>query len=247
MIRFCSSLTFAFFAALATLAAQTGPVAPAVDESTTFRIMTTVGSATDLRFDPRPGTEPVPLMITRSPSKRYSRPPGDKLVLYRLLPVPPDAPAGTKPVKDIAAEIPLPAEQVALIIVVAPLPNEKLAAKVLTDDSKKHPAGALRIINLSDMPAMVALNETRHEAAPASSMIVPQGTGGILVQVAVANTGGWSLAFRKERLARPELHSYGFIFNYAPDPELGLDPTPPPAIVRIISEKAPAPPEKARS
>lgn len=241
-LRFLLALVFAFVSI--PLPSRSAPVA---NPSATFRILSVVGSYTDLSFDSRPGRDATAIAISRAPSPPYLRPSGDKLVLYRMLAVPAGAAPDAKPVKEIAAEIPLPAGELPLLIVVAPIPDGKLAAKVLTDDPAKHPAGMLRLINFSTLPAMIAINDARYEANPAESKFIPQGTGGTLLQVAVQQAGRWDLAFRKERLFRPELRSYGFIFNYSPDPELGAEPTPPPAIFRLINEKAPALPSSPSS
>lgn len=217
--------------------AQTASAPPA----RTFRIFSIVGSFTDFKYEPKRGAEPIRLGIGPLPTRAYTAPVGSDLIIYRETPPPPEAPPGTKPTRSIVAQVDLPASLPRSLIIVAPLADGTFATRVIDDDPAQHPAGTLRLVNLSAFPASVALDRDAHPIEAGASSIVAYGSGGKLVQLAVQQKGAWTISYSEEHMSRPELHAYGFIFNYAPAPDLKPDPQAAPAIFRLFMDPLPAP------
>ncbi|MFA6960505.1 MAG: hypothetical protein WC205_07140 [Opitutaceae bacterium] len=222
------------------LHAQTSP-APTAPAARTFRIFSIVGSFIDYKYELKRGAEPIRLSIGPLPTRAYVAPAGADLIIYREVPPPPDSPPGTKPTRSIIARVELPAAQPRSLVIVAPLADGTFATRVLDDDPAQHPAGTLRLVNLSTFPAAVALDRSTHPVDSGASSVVAYGAGGKLVQLAVQKQGAWTVSYSEEHMSRPELHAYGFIFNYAPAPDLQPDPQAAPAIFRLFMDRLPAP------
>ncbi|HEY9247964.1 MAG TPA: hypothetical protein VIO38_02485 [Rariglobus sp.] len=206
----------------------------------TFRIFSIVGSFTDFKYEPKRGAEPIRLGIGPLPTRAYTVPTGSDLVIYKEVPPPPGSPPGTKPGQSIVARVDLPASLPRSLVIVAPLADGTFATRVIDDDPARHPAGTLRLVNLSSFPAAVALDRDTHPVDVGASSVVDYGSGGKLVQLAVEKQGAWTISYSEEHMSRPELHAYGFIFNYAPAPDLQPDPQAAPAIFRLFMDRLPA-------
>ena len=215
---------------------------PASAPVRTFRILTVVGAITDLKYDLRPGRPGTPVVISAVPFAAYPIPGDNHLVLYREVPPPPAAPPGTPPTKVPVAEAQVSSNTPRVLVAIIPAASNHVTTVVVEDDPAKHPAGQLRVINLSALNAVVALDRRQYPLASGGSEQVAWGKGGVLVQVAAKKDGEWKIAFRKERLARAHARGYGVIFDYIPDPAMNEDPkSPPPATVHFFSENVPPP------
>jgi hypothetical protein len=217
----------------------------------TFRIFSVGGTFDDLRFDPAPGRNALKLLVAPSPSEPYPVPVSGKLALYRELPVPADAPPGTKPKQEEAARIDIPAEWNRSLIIIAAAADRRFTAKIINDDFEKHPAGVLRAVNFSSFQAGLRLNQDTHLIAVGDEALLPFSSGAVLVQVAVGKEGKWELILSRERATAPRRHSYLFIFdNTPPPPGAGGGTAPPvssrPAFVNYFTEPVPVPAESSR-
>lgn len=228
-------LTVFFPVMRAQSSAQSGGPAPR-----TFRILTVTSFIPGVSYDAGVGSKPTSLSINVQPFKAYPVPANNRLVLYREVPPPPDAPPGTPPRKQTLAEAELPARVARVLVVVIPEGADREAGYrlvVIDDDPAEHPAGKLRLINFSKLEAAVALNRDRHTVAAGRSIMVESGQGGVLVQVAAQKSGQWKMVFRQERLGRGDTRDYGLVFDYVYDPAMDDDPaSPPAATVRFFSE-----------
>ena len=219
------------------LPAQPGDVPPA-PPARTFRVICGGNwSEPPVKYDLN--TKPVTLEIGRSLSPAYICPAQTQLTLYNELPPPADAAPGTKPKKQTLATLTLPADQTKSLVVLVPDVSGKISFRTVPDDFKKHPGGTLRVLNFSSFPAAVAINDQQYMAPlEAPEVIVPFSAGGTLIQSAIQQSGKWISVYRRERIARPRLHTYGFIFNFIS--EIGAkDETPPPTSFILFGEIAP--------
>ena len=207
-----------------------GPLIPA----RTFRVICGGNwQAPSIKYDLN--SRPVTLEVERALSQPYVCPSGN-LVLYNEIPPPPDATPGTPPRKQVLATLPMASEQTRFLVVLTPDQTGKISFKIVSDDVEKHPAGTLRILNFSDFAAAVALNSDQYTVPQDSSNVVmPFASGGTLIQSAIQKDGKWIPTYRRERIARPRLHSYGFVFNFIS--EIGAqDVGPPPTAFMLIGE-----------
>jgi hypothetical protein len=232
MNRFLLLLAGLIFASYS-LGAQTDQ--PPTDR--TFRIFSVVHSFPDLRLDVS-GSRTIRVDIQRNLSDAYPCPTGATLALYREIPPPSDAPAGTPPRKEMMLQAALPADLPRVIVIVAPGRNDQLSAIVLDDNPAKHARGELRMVNLSRQQAALMINSQSYSLDSGASKLMPYTSGNVLIRMAVLTAGSqWALAYSKERIARPDVRAYGFIFDYMADPEVEGDGAPPPALVRFFTER----------
>lgn len=220
------------------LAAQS----PAPETARTFRVFSAVGRFSDLKFDNGPG-KTTRIEVVGKPLDEYTVPGKGTLSLYREVPPPPEAPAGSPPRKKVVAQVTIPATQVRTLVVLIPENDGVFRAYALDDGPARHHAGTIRLINLSRLGAAVALSDTPYTLpVGAPELIAPFDGGAILIRVAVQNHNNWVPAFRMEGVARPTLRSYGFIFDFMDDPGVDHGGMPPPALVRLFTEAAAAKP-----
>lgn len=232
---------------LGAVAAHAEPAGP------TFRIISAFGSYTGLFYDQTAGSPKtaVAVNLNQGLSHRYPRPAGTKLELYRIVPPPPDSPAGTKPVRQVVVSATLPAGQPDCIVVTLPSSLDPLAplqSHVIPGDADSHKAGTVKVINFSNLNAAVAVDEANRLVGAGATSLFKVRPGCVLLQAAVQQGEGWASAFRGERLLAASLRGYVFIFDYRVDPDYGPVPQPPPAVVKTFFEVSPdAAPQLARS
>ena len=233
-------LSCLFFAVVCLLSRTPETLAAQPEGVHTFRVICGGNwQAAPIKYDLN--KTPVAIETERSLSLAYACPPEDTLVLYNEIPPPPDAPSGTRPRKQVLATLPLPPDQSKTLVVMVPDSSGKISFSAVPDDFKKHPGGTLRILNFSSYPVAVAINDRQYTAPlEAPDVIVPFGSGGTLIQSAIRKDGKWMPVFRRERIARPRLHTYGFVFNFIS--EIGAkDDLPPPTNFILFGELAPPP------
>ncbi|MFH1497332.1 MAG: hypothetical protein ABII82_05845 [Verrucomicrobiota bacterium] len=230
--------------------ALTGFAQPDAPERT-FRIFSVGGTFDDLRFDPAPGRNALKLLVAPSPSESHPAPASGKLVLYRELPMPADAPPGAKPKQEEAVRVDIPSGWNRSLIIIAAAPERRFTAKVINDDFEKHPAGVLRALNFSSFQAGLRLNQDTHLIDMGDEALLPFSSGAVLVQVAVGKEGKWELILSRERATAPRRHSYLFIFDNTPPPpgaggEAAAQTSSRPAFVNYFTEPVPVPDESTR-
>lgn len=204
-----------------------------------FRVVTTVGSIGELMFD-RTSRDTVRLNIRSRLSRPIEIPSSGALDLYRELPPPPDSPAGTKPTKETVATLSFPASLTKAIVVIAQNGNGSgYRAVVFSDDIRDHPAGTLRVFNLSRMNSAVKINQSVGTIEAGNTKIMPYPPGPADIQLAVQRGAGWNVAFDKGRISHPNLRAHVFVFDYQKDPEIDDLGPPPPALVRFFTESVP--------
>ncbi|MET0261828.1 MAG: hypothetical protein ABW223_02935 [Rariglobus sp.] len=217
----------------------------------TFRILSLIGSRTDLKYEPVYGKPPEPLHLFQAVSRAYPLPRNGRLELFREIPPPPDAPRGTPHKREIflTAQIPAGAKQ-SLVIVWPAGKNVRgpLSARVLPDDPARHLARSVQVLNLSRFPSSVALGAEHFDFAAGESRLVPitEGRLRILVQAAIKKDTQWESVYRAERRIGEKLRGFIFVCDFMQDPDYDTDPQPPPVLVKSFFEPAPEPPVLAR-
>jgi len=214
------------FAATTARPAPATPVAPA-----TFRLIAINSSLSDVFYEPAPGKDPVPLTVRKSPTKDYPRPTAPTLEIFRLIPPPPDAPKGTKPTRQIVATAKLGTNESSLVIL-SQSGADSFASLVVPDDAKTHPAGTLRVVNLSKRPVGVALDDTVTELASKSSKLLKIGAGQKIFKLRFAHNGAgaWDGFWDQSILFYPEVRTFAFIHDIpgVPEPQVKLRTERPP-------------------
>jgi hypothetical protein len=199
-----------------------------------------VGLISELKIDLGP-KKTVNLTITSRLSRPVPMPVTGALTLYRELPVPPDSPPGTKPIKEVVATLNFEKSWSKAIVVIAQNPTTSAYQSIIfNDDEKTHPAGTLRLFNLSRMSTALSVNKAVETVPPGKAQLMTYSLGPNTIQIAVQRGSSWSLAFNKGRIARPNIRAHMFVFDYQPDPEVDDLGMPPPALVRFYTESAPS-------
>lgn len=148
----------------------------------------------------------IEMFITSGRFSQQYPSPSSTLELYRMIPVPPNAPEGTEPIKQIMAQIPMSAAKEQIVFVAISNEGSVLPLKGLAVPSskEKHPIGHARLINLSSHKGAIAIDGERLISPPRSiDAIIPfeAGTSDIIIAVDVQERGRWAeLTGRKLRL-----------------------------------------------
>lgn len=205
------------------------------EETASFRLMAVVGSFSDLKFDSADGV--ITPVIGQRPGTLYPRPLAGTLALFRELPAPAESPPGSPPVRVPVANIPIPATRRSLVLL-ASTPGGGVVYHVIDDDPSRHPAGTLKVWNLSQFPLAQALNREMIQVPPGQSGSIAVSEREDLIQVAVFKDDKWKTAYRREMKLSPYYRYYALVFDYIKDPETPPDPLPPPASVRFFYERS---------
>lgn len=239
----------AFLFACTGLLAQPAPAVP--QPATSFRLLSTLGSHTDLKYQPTRGQPPIDLLLNQSPSTRYPRPSSGLLQVFRELPPPPDSPPDTPPVRQIVFETRLPADKPSSLIVTQPAGGNPaspfLDVHVLADSLEQHGPGQLGVLNLSRYKIALAIDRDTHEFSAGTTTYIrlPKAAGRMLFRAAtLTKANHWSLYYKGEQRLSPIHRGYLIITNYLDDPDYGVTPNPPPVRQRLLFEFVPAASEK---
>lgn len=189
-----------------------------------FRFVALGQNYDDVFFDSH--NAPVPVVANSgSFSPAYPAPKTGKLALYRLTPPPPDAPAGTRPVRTVVAEIVYPSETGKAIVLLypgragEPLPISGLA---IADPEDGHTVGHARIFNLSSLTAAVGADQTVAEVPPRSTdRKVSFGVGPMQIKVAAQTGSGWQVVMAMERNLPANLRLFVLLVDAPPAYEGG--------------------------
>ncbi|MBW8780591.1 MAG: hypothetical protein JF599_01700 [Verrucomicrobia bacterium] len=203
--------------ALSGLASANAEIPP---QGRSFRLLNTKGVLEDLVFDLN--GEKVPVFSTTSTlSQPYPCPSTGSLTLYREIPPPSSAPPGTKPTKEIVAEVKIPKDYAQCIVLLAPLSGEaspKFQGVVFEDIPKEHKPGTFRLINLSSLDSALSLNRQVTSAASGQSIITPYelNEGILQLKLAVKQGNAWSQAIGSERRMAANMRAFGIVLNDKP-------------------------------
>ncbi len=231
----CVALALAF-AFVARLDAQTAT-------ARSFRVVTTVGAISDLKFDRGP-RDTVSLLIRSTLSDPILLSGARTVELYREIPPPPGSPPDAQPTRQTVVTLVFPESMRRAIAVVAPTSPTTYGAMVFDDDHDTHPAGTLKVFNLSAMNAALKVGREVRSIPAGQTALAPYPPGKTLIQLAVQRGDSWPIAMDKGRISRPNLRAYLFVFNYRHDPSLHDEGPPPPALVRFHTESVPSPEAK---
>lgn len=210
----------------------------------TFRVITSVGSIGDLKFDQTPH-KTVTLNIRSQLSDPIVIPESKPLVLYREIPPPPGSPPETPPTKETMATVSFPKDFTQAILIIIPAAPSGYRAVLFKDDRETHPAGAARVFNLSGMAAAIKVNKdiTNIDAGKTQLIPYPLGPNNVNIAVNVQRGGSWAMAFDKGHISRANIRVHVFIFDYKHDAEIDDGKGPPaPALVRFYTESVPPTP-----
>jgi hypothetical protein len=137
------------------------------------------------------------------------------------------APAGTKPTKEIVAEVKIPTTYAQCIVLLAPLSetaSSKFQGVAFEDSPKEHKPSTFRLINLSSLPSALSLNRQVIPAAPGQSIITPYelNEGILQLKLAVQQGNTWNQAAGSERRMAPNMRAFGIVLNDKPAYEEAL-------------------------
>lgn len=191
----------------------------------------------DIKYQTKEGEVDIKLGSSRL-SRAYTLPQSQKLELYRWLPVPPDAPEGTKPEKQILAQIPLAHGEKQIVFTKlilerdAPYPIHGIA---VDDLDENHLPGQARLINLSSFSGAMALEEERAKASPKTSDTIFQfapGMTDIIIAIEINNNGKWAQTFSNRLRLNEKVKVYALIYNHPP-----TDDNPLPVRAQVFTER----------
>ena len=213
--------------------------ARAAPPAATFRLIAINCSLSEAFYEPASSKEPVPLTVRKSPTQDYTRPTTPVLEIFRLIPPPPHSPPDTKPTKQIIARAKLPDTDSSSLVVLTPAGKDTFATLVVPDDAKTHPAGILRVVNLSKCRVGVALDDTITELDAKTSKLLPITPGKQVFKLRFAHngTGAWDGFWDQSMLFTPEVRSFAFIYDApgTPDPQVKLRSERPPGFWKTSS------------
>ncbi len=179
----------------------------------------------EIKYDSKNGEIDVKVS-SRRPAGPYPLPQSQTLELYRWLPVPPNAPEGTKPQKLILGRISLKNSAHQLVIIAlgddGSYPIRGLAINDLDED---HLPGQARLINLSSYRAAMALEGERAQGGPKTTDTIIQfapGMTDIIVAIEVREGGRWTMALSRKLRLNSQLRIYTILYDYPPTPESPL-------------------------
>lgn len=160
----------------------------------TFRVVTIGLSQTDFLYDS--GSEKgLPILSYQGAfSKICTAPSRGTLSLYRMVEPPASAKPGTKPTKEILAEIAYPHDAEKTIVLLYPSePNAPfpISGQVIDDSLGEHKPGMARVINLSSLKIAFTTAKDISFAPPRTlQLVVPFTSGNCHLKMA-AESGGW--------------------------------------------------------
>ncbi len=240
-IRFLALGISLLVCALTGLDAQSTPAAD--PPPATFRLLSTLGSRTDLKYEPVRGQPPVNLVLSRSLSVPHLRPANGLLRAFRELPLPPDAPPGSRPERQTIFEVRLPPDEPSCLVITQPAGGDPaspfLDARVFSDNPEQHGPGRLLVINLSDVTVALAIDQKNEEfpSGKTTYMQLPNGGGHVVCRAAAADKrGDWTLYYKGEHRLSPYHRGYLIITNYLTEPGALRDPKPPPVRQQLFFE-----------
>lgn len=182
---------------------------------------------------------------TRRPSRAYPLPQSKTLELYRWLPIPPNAPEGTKPQKQILSQIPLKHVTKQLVFITTPKDQTTMpiSGVSVSDLDEGHLPGQGRLINLSSYTAAMAMEEERVKAEPKSVDTVihfAPGMTSILVAIEVREGGSWAQSTSNKLRLNDKIKVYALIYDHPPTEEIPL-PVRTHIFTEQVREAAPQP------
>lgn len=213
-----------------------GSVSLAAEPERTFRTMTVMRPVEGLKYELDGKACGVP--IERGLSDPLPLPDGP-LEIYRLLPPPPGSPPGREPERQVVAMVEIPPAASRAIIFFLKDRSGRVRARAYEDGYDVHGAGTMRIFNLSTMDSALNIGDQIYPVPSGKTGFAPYESGPILVKIAVRGGDQWSIAYRKGRIAYPELRAYAVLFDFEADPYLTYDAPTRPATIRVFTETVP--------
>lgn len=147
----------------------------------------------------------------------FSRPhpmPTDRILqIYRKVLPPPDAPAGTKPLKQILATTKIPTGFSKAIVLLAP-DGEKLRIKAFGDSYRLHPKGKIRVFNLAPMEIRLKVGDVAGSFKPGQEGVMPwsgDSSNVVVFQSWVKPDDDWVVVGINELATRPHLRAFMFV------------------------------------
>lgn len=221
------------------------------DNGNTFRIIRTIQPGeltaeggmlkgrfpTDIRYMSKDGE--VELSVgSRRPSQEHTLPNSKTLELYNWIPVPPDAPEGTKPIKNILAQIALKNTKYQFVILTKNKTNEgfPLSGFSFEDLDEGHGAGQARLINLSRFKVAMAMEENRIIAKPRTTESIVEFAPGmvdIVVAIEINENGNWGKVSGNKLRLSDKVKVYAIVYDFPPSLEY-----PEPVRVNMFTERA---------
>lgn len=190
----------------------------------------------DIRYMSKDGE--VELRIgTRRPSREQTLPSSQTLELYNWIPVPPGAPEGTKPVKNILAQITLRNAKKQFVILTKSKTNVGLPVVgfSIIDMDEEHLPGQARIINLSSFNVAMAMEENRVTAKSRTTDSIVKfapGMTDILIAIEINDKGQWVPVEGNKLRLSDKVKMYTIVYNHPPSEDF-----PAPVRVSMFTER----------
>lgn len=190
----------------------------------------------DIRYMSKDGE--VELRIgTRRPSRPQTLPNSQTLELYNWIPVPPDAPEGAEPIKNILAMIPLRNAKKQFVILTKSKANAEfpVSGTSIRDMDEEHLTGQARLINLSSFKVAMAMEENRiiAKSRTTDSMVTfAPGMTDILIAIKVNENGMWAPVEGNKLRLSDTVKMYAIIYNHPPSEDF-----PAPVRVSMFTER----------
>lgn len=168
-----------------------------------FRVLGMDGNIPALLYD-QGSHKGIPISTYQgSFSPEYAAPSGGTLSLYHLVEPPADAPPGTKPTKEVLAEIDYPKDIARAILVLytsAANSHFPISGRVIDDPVDGHKTGMARIFNFSSLLVACSLSDQVVYAQPRSQNVtMPFSSGSCIVKVAAEVGRDWRLVLEWQR------------------------------------------------
>ncbi|MDP4644862.1 MAG: hypothetical protein NWS71_10535 [Opitutales bacterium] len=190
----------------------------------------------DIRYMSKDGE--VQLRIgTRRPSIAQTLPNSQILELYNWIPVPPGAPEGTKPIKNVLANIPLRKAKKQFVIVANSKTNAEfpLTGFSVVDMDEEHLPGQARILNLSNYNVAMAMEKNRVIAKSKTTDSIVEfapGMTDILIAIEVNQNGNWMQVEGNKLRLSDKVKMYTIVYNHPPSEDF-----PAPVRVSMFTER----------
>lgn len=203
-------------------AQEPAPEAPA-EGARTIRFYSLANDLPEFFYEPKKD-EPIGIGgACGALSHPYPMPTKRVLEIYRKVMPPPNAPAGTKPLKEILATAKLPDGFSKVIVLLFPEGDSKtgtLRIAAFGDSYQLHPKGTVRVFNLAPSEISLKVGSVTNRFQPGQEAVMPWlgSTPNVVVfQTSVRSGEAWRILGTNELATRPNLRAFMFAYLAVPD------------------------------
>jgi len=194
-----------------------------LEDARTIRFYCLADSMPQYFYDVRKNEQTAIGSASGSLSLPHPMPADRVLEVYRVIPPPPEAPVGTKPLKQIMGTSKIPAGFSKAIVLLLPEGGSKaetLRVAAFGDSYRIHPRGMVRVFNLAPWEISLKVGDSTNRFKPGQEAIVPWSdrTSNVVVfQTCVRSGDAWRILGTNELATRPNLRAFMFAYQGIPD------------------------------